>query len=464
MPDNHNRNTPPSSETTVEPPDGPTGDQDIIPSPPRLATDSIDTNDGKSAATTVGDTGTGRPEESLPAIAFDQPSEITARGVPGLYAPPSPQPAAEPNDVKNMNDEPASPDTATAQSVSSMDARIDGNLDDSAREPLVQAVAYMPAAFDNMPQLTAVSVYDETFKGVSESYSPLDTPPLDSTMTKAFIEPDKAGIPPRKAPTNTATTTSMDGSISLADMVAPSDRSASAASETTASPAIPTSLPITDAESSSAENKAAAERNSDEAAALKTHDAVTKAEAAAAKAEEGAKRAEDEAGKAKEAAEKAQGEVTRAQKARAVAEERAKKVEEEAKKAKEAAEKAEAEAVRAEKAEAAAIKAEARARKAAGDALKAKEAAEQARQARLNKKPKKLASQGKNVEEFPLLQVRRQSVCLTQGAILQGARKAFGEEVGKGECRDMIIRIKGRLWKPQQPAIHPRDERATVPQ
>uniref|UniRef100_A0A7S3VPZ8 Cilia- and flagella-associated protein 299 n=1 Tax=Dunaliella tertiolecta TaxID=3047 RepID=A0A7S3VPZ8_DUNTE len=33
-----------------------------------------------------------------------------------------------------------------------------------------------------------------------------------------------------------------------------------------------------------------------------------------------------------------------------------------------------------------------------------KEAAEQARQARLNKKPKKLASQGKNVEEFPLLQ------------------------------------------------------------
>eukprot|EP00798_Chlamydomonas_sp_ICE-L_P021954 gene21954-29002_t len=33
-----------------------------------------------------------------------------------------------------------------------------------------------------------------------------------------------------------------------------------------------------------------------------------------------------------------------------------------------------------------------------------KEAAEAARQARLNKKPKKLASQGKNVEEFPLLQ------------------------------------------------------------
>ncbi|KAL6756725.1 hypothetical protein V8C86DRAFT_2643583 [Haematococcus lacustris] len=33
-----------------------------------------------------------------------------------------------------------------------------------------------------------------------------------------------------------------------------------------------------------------------------------------------------------------------------------------------------------------------------------REAAEQARQARLNKKPKKLASQGKNVEEFPLLQ------------------------------------------------------------
>lgn len=33
-----------------------------------------------------------------------------------------------------------------------------------------------------------------------------------------------------------------------------------------------------------------------------------------------------------------------------------------------------------------------------------KEAAEQARQARLNKKPKKLASQGKNVEEQPLLQ------------------------------------------------------------
>lgn len=36
-----------------------------------------------------------------------------------------------------------------------------------------------------------------------------------------------------------------------------------------------------------------------------------------------------------------------------------------------------------------------------------KEAAEQARQARLNKKPKKLASQGKAVEEFPLLQVRQ---------------------------------------------------------
>jgi hypothetical protein len=35
-----------------------------------------------------------------------------------------------------------------------------------------------------------------------------------------------------------------------------------------------------------------------------------------------------------------------------------------------------------------------------------KEASEQARQARLNKKPKKLASQGKHVEEFPLLQVR----------------------------------------------------------
>lgn len=34
-----------------------------------------------------------------------------------------------------------------------------------------------------------------------------------------------------------------------------------------------------------------------------------------------------------------------------------------------------------------------------------KEAAEQARQARLNKKPKKLASQGKNVEDYPLLQV-----------------------------------------------------------
>lgn len=33
-----------------------------------------------------------------------------------------------------------------------------------------------------------------------------------------------------------------------------------------------------------------------------------------------------------------------------------------------------------------------------------KEAAEQARQARLNKKPKKLASQGKNVEDQPLLQ------------------------------------------------------------
>eukprot|EP00983_Pelagomonas_calceolata_P027356 859505-Pelagomonas_calceolata.AAC.1 len=37
-----------------------------------------------------------------------------------------------------------------------------------------------------------------------------------------------------------------------------------------------------------------------------------------------------------------------------------------------------------------------------------KEAAEQARQARLNKKPKKLASQGKNVEEFPLLQTHTQ--------------------------------------------------------
>jgi hypothetical protein len=35
-----------------------------------------------------------------------------------------------------------------------------------------------------------------------------------------------------------------------------------------------------------------------------------------------------------------------------------------------------------------------------------KEAAETARQARLNKKPKRLASQGKSVEEFPLLQVR----------------------------------------------------------
>ncbi len=35
-----------------------------------------------------------------------------------------------------------------------------------------------------------------------------------------------------------------------------------------------------------------------------------------------------------------------------------------------------------------------------------KEAAETARQARLNKKPKRLASQGKCVEEFPLLQVR----------------------------------------------------------
>ncbi|EFJ44055.1 hypothetical protein VOLCADRAFT_82997 [Volvox carteri f. nagariensis] len=33
-----------------------------------------------------------------------------------------------------------------------------------------------------------------------------------------------------------------------------------------------------------------------------------------------------------------------------------------------------------------------------------KEASEQARQARLNKKPKKLASQGKHVEEYPLLQ------------------------------------------------------------
>lgn len=33
-----------------------------------------------------------------------------------------------------------------------------------------------------------------------------------------------------------------------------------------------------------------------------------------------------------------------------------------------------------------------------------KEAAEQARQARLNKKPKKLASQGKSVEDYPLLQ------------------------------------------------------------
>jgi hypothetical protein len=35
-----------------------------------------------------------------------------------------------------------------------------------------------------------------------------------------------------------------------------------------------------------------------------------------------------------------------------------------------------------------------------------KETAEGARQARLNKKPKKLASQGKDVEQFPLLQVR----------------------------------------------------------
>lgn len=34
-----------------------------------------------------------------------------------------------------------------------------------------------------------------------------------------------------------------------------------------------------------------------------------------------------------------------------------------------------------------------------------KETAEGARQARLNKKPKKLASQGKDVEQFPLLQV-----------------------------------------------------------
>jgi hypothetical protein len=35
-----------------------------------------------------------------------------------------------------------------------------------------------------------------------------------------------------------------------------------------------------------------------------------------------------------------------------------------------------------------------------------KEAAEQERQARLNKKPKRLASQGKSVEDHPLLQVR----------------------------------------------------------
>ena len=44
-----------------------------------------------------------------------------------------------------------------------------------------------------------------------------------------------------------------------------------------------------------------------------------------------------------------------------------------------------------------------------------KEASEQARQARLNKKPKKLASQGKHVEEFPLLQVR--GVCVWRGRV-----------------------------------------------
>jgi hypothetical protein len=39
------------------------------------------------------------------------------------------------------------------------------------------------------------------------------------------------------------------------------------------------------------------------------------------------------------------------------------------------------------------------------DFMTRKEAAEQARQARLNKKPKRLSSQGKNVEDCPLLQV-----------------------------------------------------------
>lgn len=43
-----------------------------------------------------------------------------------------------------------------------------------------------------------------------------------------------------------------------------------------------------------------------------------------------------------------------------------------------------------------------------------KEAADQARQARLNKKPKKLASQGKQVEEFPLLQVSHNNLAQTR--------------------------------------------------
>lgn len=55
-----------------------------------------------------------------------------------------------------------------------------------------------------------------------------------------------------------------------------------------------------------------------------------------------------------------------------------------------------------------------------------KEAADQARQARLNKKPKKLASQGKQVEEFPLLQV---------GPITQMHRNAQVQSgLGAHEC------------------------------
>lgn len=42
-----------------------------------------------------------------------------------------------------------------------------------------------------------------------------------------------------------------------------------------------------------------------------------------------------------------------------------------------------------------------------------KAASEQARQARLNKKPKKLASQGKAVEDFPVLQVNYHKPCHT---------------------------------------------------